>query len=122
LYDADVTLPQLECLDHMVRLERPAALGELAARMACSRSNITQLIDRMERRGLVRRTVDPTDRRGVRAVLTREGMRRHHVGLSIVVHLERDLRGAFSEDVLRQLFSGLAELRDAAADRSHRAG
>lgn len=119
LYEAEVSLPQLEFLDHLVRLERPAALGELASLLDCARSNVTQLMDRLERRGLVSRAYDPTDRRGVRAALTREGIRRHLAGLAIVVSLERDLRGAFSHDVLRQLLSGLAELRDAASDRSH---
>jgi DNA-binding MarR family transcriptional regulator len=38
--------------------------------MACVRSNITQLIDRMQAEGLVRRIPDPQDRRSVRAALT----------------------------------------------------
>ncbi len=60
--------------------------------------------------------VDPEDRRTVLASLTREGIRRHHAGLAVVISLERDLRGAFSSDVLRQLLTGLADLRDAASD------
>ena len=112
----DISLPQLELLDHLARLSGPAPLGLLAELLECSRSNVTQLVDRLQRRGLIWRMVDARDRRTVLARLTREGIRRHDTGLEVVIDLERDLRGAFSGDVLRQLLSGLAELRDAASD------
>ena len=112
----DVSLPQLELLDHLVRLSGPVPLGRLAELLDCSRSNITQLVDRLQSRGLLDRIIDSEDRRTVLAGLTREGIRRHHAGLAVVINLERDLRGAFSSDVLRQLLSGLADLRDAASD------
>lgn len=113
---ADISLPQLELLDHLARLSGPAPLGRLAELLECSRSNVTQLVDRLQRRGLIWRMVDARDRRTVLARLTSEGIRRHDTGLEVVIDLERDLRGAFSGDVLRQLLSGLAELRDAASD------
>lgn len=116
----DISLPQLELLDHLVRLSGPVSLGRLAELLDCSRSNVTQLADRLQRRGLLTRIIDPQDRRTVLAGLTREGIRRHNAGLAVVIHLERDLRGAFSGEVLRQLLSGLADLRDAASDgRTH---
>jgi len=46
------------------------ALSELGERMLVSRANITGLIDRMERDGLVVRKADPKDRRIHRATLT----------------------------------------------------
>ncbi|TMG94648.1 MAG: MarR family transcriptional regulator, partial [Betaproteobacteria bacterium] len=54
-------------LTHLVEAGEPLSLSECAARMTCVRSNITQLIDRLEADGLVRRVDDPADRRGVRA-------------------------------------------------------
>ena len=51
-------------------------LGELADRVKCVRSNMTQLVDRLEADGLVRRTNDPDDRRVVRAELTPIGEER----------------------------------------------
>ena len=55
-----------------VELSTPkySALTKLAARLTCVRSNITQLVDRLEADGLVRRVEDPKDRRSVRAALT----------------------------------------------------
>ena len=56
------------------------ALHELTASMvvadALSRSGITRLLDRMERDGLIRRTVSPRDRRRFDVSLTPPGRRR----------------------------------------------
>ena len=52
----------------------PVTLGALAEGACCARSNITQIVDRLEMDGLVRRVDDPDDRRSVRAELTDPGM------------------------------------------------
>ena len=64
------------------------ALSDLAATQACVRSNITQLIDRLEREGLVRRVDDPEDRRVVRAELTPTGEERQREGARQVKKVE----------------------------------
>lgn len=51
-------------------------LGELAAAQHLVPRTVTGLIDNLERDGLVRRVPDPTDRRSVRAQLTRAGIAR----------------------------------------------
>src|SRR5713101_6008612 len=45
-------------------------LGQLAERLSCVKSNITQLVDRLEADGFVARKADPGDRRTRLAVLT----------------------------------------------------
>lgn len=52
-------------------------MQELQDRALFTRSGMTRLVDRIEAAGLVRREAVPGDRRGVRVVLTDEGMRRH---------------------------------------------
>ncbi|WP_067458283.1 MarR family winged helix-turn-helix transcriptional regulator [Actinomadura macra] len=47
--------------------------GELASRLHCDKTNITGLVDRLVRRGLVRRQPDPVDRRAVKVSLTDQG-------------------------------------------------
>ena len=71
------------------------SLSELAARQKCVRSNITQLVDRLEADGLVRREPDPDDRRSVRAVLTAEGAARQVEGQEKV----RGVKKAFLDSV-----------------------
>lgn len=46
---------------------------ELGDRLVVDRSNVTGLLDRLEKSGSVRRTDDPVDRRVYRVVLTPEG-------------------------------------------------
>jgi len=60
----------LRCLVHA---ERPMPLSAIAQRQRCVRSNITQLADRLEADGLLRRTDDPQDRRAVLAEPTAAG-------------------------------------------------
>ncbi len=69
-----LSLPEYEIL---VRLSESAGrqlrMAELAASVSHSRSRVTHTVTRLEAAGLVRRTVCPTDRRGVVAELTDEG-------------------------------------------------
>lgn len=60
----------LRCLVHEAR---PLPLSALAQRQKCVRSNMTQLADRLEADGLVRRVDDPLDRRAVLAETTDAG-------------------------------------------------
>lgn len=54
--------------------ERRLRMTELADAVLLSRSGLTRLVDRMARRGLVRREPTPEDARGVYAVLTDDGL------------------------------------------------
>ncbi|MFE2016222.1 MarR family winged helix-turn-helix transcriptional regulator [Streptomyces sp. NPDC059491] len=53
----------------------PAAMRSLAETMTCDASNMTGIIDRLEKRGLVRREPDAADRRVKNVILTTEGER-----------------------------------------------
>src|SRR4051812_41696848 len=50
-------------LNELVGAGQPLALSELASRLSCVRSNMTQLVDRLEGDGLVQRVQCPSDRR-----------------------------------------------------------
>jgi DNA-binding MarR family transcriptional regulator len=65
---------QLQVL-HVLAPDRPLAMGELARTLACDRSNVTGLIDRLESRRLVERRPSPRDRRVKVLVLTPTGAR-----------------------------------------------
>jgi DNA-binding MarR family transcriptional regulator len=64
--------PQLMALR---ALDEPRPMREVAAHLACDSSNLTGITDRLEERGLVRRTPDPKDRRVKLLVLSDEGQR-----------------------------------------------
>jgi DNA-binding MarR family transcriptional regulator len=70
--ELDLFPPQLLALK---ALDRPRPMSEVAATLACDSSNLTGITDRLEERGLVRRTADESDRRVKLLVLTEEGRR-----------------------------------------------
>jgi DNA-binding MarR family transcriptional regulator len=70
-----LTWPKFEVLDQLRHAPgNSLPLRVLADCQSCAASNITQLVDRLEKEGLVRRMDDPEDRRSVRAELTAAGL------------------------------------------------
>jgi len=67
----DVTPPQAQLL--CVVSEAPRRMSELAPMMRLEKSSLSGLVDRVERRGWVRRVVSPEDRRAVTVELTTSG-------------------------------------------------
>jgi DNA-binding MarR family transcriptional regulator len=86
-----LSLAKFNVLRMLVAAGEPLPLGALAERSACVRSNITQLVDRLESEKLVVRADDPHDRRSIRAELTAEGRRRHAAGVRALEAAEREL-------------------------------
>src|SRR6185436_17838439 len=58
---------------HLMEPGRPIAMGKLAETLACDASNVTGLVDRLESRGLIRRSPSLADRRLKVLVLTPVG-------------------------------------------------
>jgi DNA-binding MarR family transcriptional regulator len=81
-------------LAQLARASEPLPLSALADKCSCVRSNVTQLVDRLEADGLVRRVDDALDRRSVRAELTREGRERQRKAERVVEALEEEMREA----------------------------
>jgi DNA-binding MarR family transcriptional regulator len=78
-------------------------LGQLAVRLAFVKSNITQLVDRLEGDGFVSRNADPRDRRTKLAVLTAAGRKACREGTRIQEHAERDLLTGLTPDEAKTL-------------------
>lgn len=88
-------------------------LGTLAERCACVRSNITQLVDRLEAEKLVVRADDPQDRRSIRAELTPAGRARHAEGLAALGDAERELLSGLNPKSRSELLRLLGALQGA---------
>jgi DNA-binding MarR family transcriptional regulator len=74
------------------------------------KSNVTQLVDRLEADGFVAREPDPHDRRTRLAVLTAAGRRACADGTRVQQQSERALLGALSANEARQLETLLGKL------------
>jgi len=81
-----LSMAKYSVLTELVNAGKPLTLGDLAARVSCVRSNMTQLIDRLEADGFVRRVQCPTDRRSVHAQITESG---HHRQADAAAELEK---------------------------------
>jgi DNA-binding MarR family transcriptional regulator len=86
-------------------------LGQLAERLSCVKSNVTQLVDRLEADGLVSRAADPNDRRSRLAVLTDAGREAYQKGRQIQIEAEEALFGALTADESATLHTLLAKLK-----------
>jgi DNA-binding MarR family transcriptional regulator len=102
---------KLAALTQLVEADEPISLGELAAQCACVRSNITQLVDRLESEKLVKRVADPKDRRSLRAEVTPLGRERQAIGAKKVEAVRRQLAGALKAVDAGALQRALANLK-----------
>src|SRR6266436_842429 len=91
-----LSIPRLAALQRLVDAGGSLPLGQLADRLACVKSNVTQLVDRLEADGLVTRAPDPNDRRSRLAVITDAGRKAYAEGSQL------------QQDAERQLFAGLS--------------
>ncbi|MGC5011672.1 MarR family winged helix-turn-helix transcriptional regulator [Streptosporangium sp. DT93] len=107
---AELDLPPAQA-QALANLRGPVPMRELADELSCEASNVTGIVDGLERRGLVVRRPDPSDRRVKRLVLTEEGARRRdllcsrgHAQATSLFALSGDDR-LLLRDVLRRLLA-----------------
>jgi MarR family transcriptional regulator, lower aerobic nicotinate degradation pathway regulator len=89
--ELELSLVQVRLLG--ILRDREPGMLEVATFLSLDKSSVTGLVDRAERRGLVRRTSTRDDRRAVRVALTERG---RGIALKFAKHLEREL-GALVE-------------------------
>jgi DNA-binding MarR family transcriptional regulator len=99
LKSVGLTWPQFEVLDQLRHAPGTSLpLRVLADCQSCAASNITQLVDRLEREGFVKRVDDPADRRSIRAELTAFGMEAAIKGEAQIEAIRDYYRARFTED------------------------
>jgi DNA-binding MarR family transcriptional regulator len=76
----------------------PSELGE---RLIVTRSTVTGVVDSLERRGYVRRTPNPTDRRSLLVELTPDGRRVVQEARALIHRNEKSWMSPLSDDDLR---------------------
>ncbi len=73
LVDFDITPPLFDALLWISKRDPEMTIGELSANLGLAYSTTTDLVDRLEKRGLAERLRDTEDKRVVRLRLLREG-------------------------------------------------
>jgi len=111
LSEIGLSLAKLAALHRLSEAGESLPLGQLAERLSCVKSNVTQLVDRLEADGLVARAADPNDRRSRLAVLTDAGRAAYEKGRRIQLDTEEVLFGALTPDESATLHMLLAKLK-----------
>jgi DNA-binding MarR family transcriptional regulator len=111
LSEVGLSLAKLAALHQLTEAGDSLPLGQLADRLSCVKSNVTQLVDRLEADGLVNRTGDPNDRRSRLAVLTDSGRSAFVKGTEIRMKVESELFGVLTAQESETLHQLLAKLQ-----------
>ncbi len=101
---ADVTMREYDVLYTLSKCREPLRLGELHRHVLLSQPALSRMVDRLVTRGLVERTADLVDGRGVRLSLTeagRDGQRR--IGRRHARSVTRAMTAALDPAEMRQL-------------------
>ncbi len=112
LFEVGLSLAKLGALRHLVIASEPLSLSHLAERHCCGKSNVTQLIDRLEADGFVARVPDPDDRRTIRAEVTPSGRAAYERANALLAAHEQDLDTRLGEAPRAELAQQLQALRE----------
>lgn len=103
----ETTLPRFDVLAQLHREDGPLTMGELSRRLMVTNGNVTGLIDRLAREGLVERKPAPDDRRRQMVAMTDQGqaffetMAEDHQGW--IADMTGDLNAGEKRDLFRLL-------------------
>ena len=113
LAEVGLSLAKLGALRHLILAAEPLTLSALAERHCCGKSNVTQLVDRLEADGYVMRENDLGDRRTVRATVTPAGRAAYERASVLLADHERDIDARLGSGRRADLAWGLKILREA---------
>ena len=106
----DLTEPQFNILLLLAQGEG-MSLSKLGEKMLVTRSNITGLIDRLEREGLIVRDTIPSDRRATIARITEKGLAVLREAVPLLCKRINDITKVLSDEEKKGLVESLRKLR-----------
>jgi DNA-binding MarR family transcriptional regulator len=110
----DLSLTQLRVL--AILRDRQGSMSDLASHLGLDKSTISGLVDRAEKRGLLRRTQNPLDGRGVDVALTARGRELAERGAATIAQALSPLTKTLSQAEARRLTTLLERMLGAAED------
>ncbi|MEF9903917.1 MarR family winged helix-turn-helix transcriptional regulator [Streptomyces sp. P9-A2] len=103
---------EFDVLATLRRSGEPYALSprQLSATLMLTTGGMTGRLDKLERAGLLRRSPDPHDRRGLRVTLTDQGLRLADEAVGAGLALQTDALSSLDEERVEQLADLLRDL------------
>lgn len=111
--DFGVTLAQFDLMAEIARDDRPKTMSEVSALLMVSNGNVTGVVDRLSREGLVRRMPAPDDRRAFLLALTPAGAERFAQIAAAHENWLAELLDTLEPEEVQRLSRDLKRLRDA---------
>jgi len=113
----DITLPQFDVLSELEHAGNALTMSQLSQKLMVSNGNVTGVVDRLERDGLVRRRASSTDRRVQYIELTEQGVSLFRDIASEHERWIENLLGDLSANEIKALIAGLGKAKDSIAAR-----
>jgi DNA-binding MarR family transcriptional regulator len=113
----DISLTQLRVL--AILRDRRVKMSELADYLGLDKSTISGLVDRAEKRGLLRRTPNPVDGRAVDVFLSKQGMELADRGATEIAESLSPMTGTLSRADTHRLTTLLMQMLAASTPRGH---
>jgi DNA-binding MarR family transcriptional regulator len=100
----DLSMREYDVLYTLSKCREPVRMGELHRHVLLSQPALSRMVDRLVERGLIERSPDPADGRGVRLSLTDAGRdTQRQIGRRHARSVARAVTAELSPDELRQL-------------------
>ena len=113
-----VTLPRFDLMAALYREPGGLTMGELSKRMLVSNGNVTGIVERLKKEGLVKRWVLPTDRRIYSVGLTPKGRTDFKILADSHREWVADILGGLDEDEITPMIQMMDRMRDALHSRT----
>ena len=104
-----VTLAQAAILFLLKEKDR-RYMSEMGQVIAVDKSAMTRLVDRLEKAGLVKRRIDPENRRAISILLTPAGRREAAVALTVIKRINEEIKKDYSHaevDAFKKILGGI---------------
>ncbi len=107
-----VTLPRFDLMSTLYREPGGLTMGELSKRMLVSNGNVTGIVERLQKEGLVKRWVLPTDRRIYSVGLTPKGRTDFKIMADRHKEWIADILGGLNDEDISPMIQNMDSLRE----------
>lgn len=112
-----VTLPRFDLMAALDRESGGLTMGELSKKLLVSNGNVTGIVERLQKEGLVKRWVLPTDRRIYSVGLTPQGRTEFKRMADRHKQWIAEIFGEANDEELTQMIQTMDRMRDILRDR-----
>lgn len=113
LAEEDITAAQAKALFkmHFFNINRPS---DICKSLGVDGGAVTRMLDRLEKKGLITRSPDPSDRRSLLIAVTDKGRDAIERAMPLAANAQKELVSALTEDEIQQLKQTLRKILVAA--------